>query len=369
MRPVWAEIDVAKFVHNLRQLRKAAGGTDLMAVVKADAYGHGAVPLARAAVEAGARYLGVAIVEEGVELREAGITAPILVLGASPPEQALMVVEYNLTQTVASPELVRALGEAAGQRGRIALVHLKLETGMGRIGVAPGPQLDSLLTEIQATPGIRLEGVFTHLAAADQADQTYSRLQMRAFESGLRQVQAAGFRGIIRHVSNSAGIIALPGARYDLVRAGISLYGYFPSSEVRRDLDLRPVLSWKARISHVKEVPAGYSVGYGCTYHTQYPTTIATVPLGYADGFPRLLSNRGEVLVRGVRCQLVGRVCMDQIMLDVGKIDGVQSGEEAVIIGQQGNERLTADDLARGVGTISYEILTGIQKRVPRVYR
>lgn len=365
-----AIVDLDAIAHNVRELKRAARpGSELMAVVKADGYGHGAVQVAETCLRAGAARLAVAIVEEGRELREAGITAPILILGATPPERAREVVAYDLTAAVFTPELAKALAAAAAGRGARAKVHLKIETGMGRIGLPPGEDLRSLARLCRDLGSLEIEGAFSHLALADAADKSYSDFQRANFERALADLAAVGVRPPLRHLANSAATIEMPDYHYELVRPGISLYGYYPADEMERRLDLRPALSWTTRVAWVKEVPPGTAIGYGCTHVTRETTRIATLPLGYADGYPRALSNQGEVLVRGQRAPIVGRVCMDQIMVDVGRIPGVAIGDEVVLIGEQGGQRITADDLATKVGTISYEILTNVSKRVPRIYR
>lgn len=362
-------VDLDAIAHNVRELKRVARpGSELMAVVKADGYGHGAVQVAAACLRAGATRLAVAIAEEGRELREAGITAPILILGATPPERAREVVAYDLAAAVFTPELALALAAAAAERHARAKIHLKIETGMGRLGLPPGDALRGLAQLCRDLDSLDIEGVFSHLALADSADKSFSQFQRANFERALADLAAVGVRPVVRHLANSAATIELPDFHYEVVRPGISLYGYQPGDEVARRVDLRPALSWTTRVAWVKEVPAGTAIGYGCTYVTREPTRIATLPVGYADGYPRALSNRGEVLIRGRRAPVVGRVCMDQIMVDVGHIPGVTIGDEVVLIGAQGAERITADDLAKKVGTISYEILTSISKRVPRIY-
>lgn len=364
-----ATIDLGAIAHNIRELRRATHpASELMAVVKADGYGHGALPIARTCLAAGATRLAVAIVEEGIELREAGIDVPLLVLGAIDPERAPEIVANDLTAALFTPELAVALNAAAEQQGKRVRVHLKVETGMGRIGLPAGDALKSLTRLCLDLRSIDVEGAFSHLALADAADKSYAAFQRERFESALADIAAAGARLRFRHLANSAATIDMRDYHYELVRPGISIYGYFPSDEVRHELDLRPALSWTTRVAWVKQVPSETAIGYGCTFRTAEATRIATLPLGYADGYPRLLSNRGEVLIRGRRAPIVGRVCMDQIMIDVGRIPGVSIGDEVTLIGSQGDQRITADDLAKAVGTISYEILTNVGRRVPRVY-
>lgn len=365
-----AIVDLDAIAHNIRVLRqRTQPGTELMAVIKADAYGHGAVPVARACLAAGAARLAVALVEEGIELRRAGIAAPILVLGSTAPERALEAVDHHIALTVFTPELARALESAAAERGRRAKVHLKIETGMGRLGLPPGEELKSLARLCSSLRHIEIEGVFSHLALADTTDRSYVRLQQAAFETGLADLASVGVRPPMRHLANSAATLELPECHYDVVRPGISIYGYYPSPEMPRTADLRPALTWLTRVVWVKEVPADTAVGYGCTFRAAQTMRIATLPLGYADGYSRAFSNRGAVLIHGERAPIIGRVCMDQMMVDVSAIPSVSIGDEVILLGRQGGQAITADDLAEQIGTISYEILTGIGKRVPRFYQ
>lgn len=365
-----AIVDLEAIAHNVRALKqRTQPGTELMAIVKADGYGHGAVPVARACLAAGAARLGVAIIEEGIELRRAGIAAPILVVGATPPERAPEALDHHLALAVYSQELVLALEAAASERGRRARVHLKVETGMGRLGLPPGEELLALARLCAGLRRIEVEGVFSHLALADSADKSHARQQRVAFEAALSDLESVGVRPPVRHLANSAATLELPECHYDVVRPGISLYGYYPSAEVAPTAGLRPALTWLTRVAWVKDVPPGTCIGYGCTYRTPTAARIATLPLGYADGYPRALSNVGEVLIGGKRAPIVGRVCMDQIMVDVSDVPGVACGDEAVLLGRQGDQVITADDIARRIGTINYEILTGVGKRVPRVYQ
>jgi alanine racemase len=380
---VWAEIDLSALAHNVGQLRRATRpGARLMVAVKADAYGHGAVPVARRALESGADALGVARLPEALALREAGIQAPILVFGYTPPAQTEAVVANDLIQTVYDPQTARAYDNAARQcKGRMR-IHLKVDTGMGRLGMLPDdrrcppndPGAATAAVEearvIAALSNLNLEGIFTHFASSDSADKSYTQWQFENFRNFLSRLQQAGLTVSVRHAANSGAIIDLPQTHLDMVRAGISLYGLYPSEEVDRGrIDLKPVLSLKARIIHLKCVPAGTSISYGMTFTTTRPTVIATVPIGYADGYSRLLSNRGRMLVRGRRAPIVGRVCMDLTMLDVGHIDAVAVEDEVVAIGRQEGEEISADEIAAQVGTINYEVTAALTGRVPRVFR
>lgn len=371
LRSTYIDIDLDAIGHNFQALaRLTREKTKLMAVVKADAYGHGALEVSKACCSAGADYLAVAILEEGIFLRENGLKTPILILGATPAQRAGEVVNYDLTQEVSSPELVKALAASARAAKKQAKVHVKIETGMNRLGAVPGGDLNDLIASLKAhRHDLNVEGAFSHFAKADAQDKAYAADQYEVFEAGIKALTDAGFSPLLKHIANSAAIIDLPQMNLDMVRQGISLYGYFPSREVRQTVDLRPALSWITHIAHLKKVPAGSAIGYGCTYTAEQEATIATLPVGYADGYPRLLSNRGHVLVRGRRAPIVGRICMDQLMVDVTGIPGAALGDEAVLIGAQAGQRISADDLADQTGTISYEILTGIGSRVPRVTR
>ncbi len=368
-RPVWAEIDLNNVKFNLKQVRNnVSRETKIMAVVKADGYGHGAVQVAGAAVEAGVSRLAVAIPEEGRELREAGFTLPIQVLGEILPEQIPDIIENNLIPTVAREVTARELNRLAGQEDRKIRVHIKIDTGMGRIGVKPREALD-FINYVRGLNHLYIEGIMTHFAKADEEDKEYTYHQWEKFGYVLKQLEEQGIDIPIRQAANSATIIDMPQFGVDLVRPGIMLYGLRPSHEVDEDFPLKPVLSWKTRVVFLKEVPAGSGISYGATYITPEKRKIATLPLGYADGYPRLLSNKGEVLIKGKRAPIRGRVCMDQIMVDVTEIPDVGVGEEVVLIGRQGTEEITATELADLIGTINYEITCGISKRVPRVYK
>jgi alanine racemase len=379
---IWAEIDLNAIAHNVRELRRRTDpGAKVMAVVKADGYGHGAVEAARTALASGAEWLGAARLPEAIALREAGFDAPILVFGYTPPADAGRLIDFDLRQSVYSLDAARAYSGAAEARGRKIRVHLKMDTGMGRLGMVPaalsgrdsgrsaGETFISEATAIARRPGISVEGIFTHFAAADSADLSSARRQLDLFLEVLAALKANGLEFAVRHAANSAGLIALPESHLDLVRPGIALYGLKPSGEVDlTGISLKPAMTLKTRIIHLKAVPAGTAISYGMTYRTPQPTVIATVPAGYADGYRRLFSSRGSMLVHGRRVPVVGRVCMDLTMLDVGTAPGARIEDEVVIFGRQGDESIEADDLARELGTINYEILCSVAARVPRVY-
>ena len=368
-RPVWAEIDLEAVRANVEVLRERCAPAELLAVVKADGYGHGAVQIASAALEAGATGLGVALVEEGIELREAGIDAPIFVLSEPVPAAAPSVVAHGLTPVVYTLAGVDALAKAVADRGAHDQlgVHLKVDTGMHRVGCSTDDAVD-LAAQVVDRPELRLAGVCTHLAVADEPQNPYTGEQLARFDAVLDALRARGLPTGIVHASNTAGAIEWPAARYDMVRVGIGLYGIAPADELEGRVTLRPALSVKARVSHLKSVPRGARVSYGLRYETSRATRIATVPIGYADGVPRELPQHGgEAMVLGRRCPMAGTVTMDQLMLDVGDLP-VEIGSEVVLIGSQGREEITAASWARAMGTVAYTIVCGIGPRVPRVY-
>lgn len=355
VRPTWARVDLAAIRHNVEELSRAIAPSRLCAVVKADAYGHGDVPVAEAALEAGVETLAVALVEEGVRLREAGIEAPILVLSEPPVAAAAELLRWNLTPSAYTVEFLEALASAAAVP---VDVHLKLDTGMHRVGASVG-QLADLLDAIR--PPLRLAALWTHFAVADE-DPDFTRVQIERFR------EAVGDRQIPVHLANTAGGLLFPEARGSMVRAGLGIYGLHPCPETRPLVDLRPALSVMSRVSYVRQLPAGSRPSYGRRRELPADATVVTVPIGYADGLPRLLSARGgEVLVGGRRHPIAGTVTMDQIVVDVGDTP-VAVGDEVVLIGRQGEEAISADEWARLVGTISYEVVCAIGPRVPRKY-
>ena len=370
MRPVWAEINLSNLKHNLIQIKEATSpGAQLMAVVKGNAYGHGILDVAGTAVKNGASCLGTAILNEAVTLRENGFLLPILVFGYTPDDQLDAVVEYGLTQTIFDYDHAKALSEAALKRCTRAKVHVKIDSGMGRLGFLPGEKTLETVIRIAGLPGIYLEGMYTHLAAADTQDPTYTQLQLRRFSGFLHSVEKAGISIPVKHASNSAAFINYPEAHMDMVRPGIILYGIYPSPEVDRSkILLNPVMSVKCRVASVKEMDAGSMVSYGCTCRLKRNSTIAVLPLGYADGYSRILSNKAEVLIKGQRVPVIGRVCMDQCMVDITSVPGTKIGDEAVIMGRQGDEEITADEIGRILGTISYEVVCMFSERIPRRY-
>ncbi len=383
VRPTRAEVDLAALRSNLAAARALAGKAEVLAVVKANGYGHGAVPVARELEKAGVTMLGVALVEEGLELRNAGVKAPVLVLGGSYEGGYELMVAYGLVPSVFRPEHVEKLAHAAAAQGKGEVVaHLKVDTGMGRIGVALD-ELDEFLDRARAYPNVRLDGLLSHFASADLTDAgaaeaprgggRFTREQVARFREALGRVRARGLNPRWRHLSNSAGVLDVPevrdGLELNLVRPGIMLYGLPPAGWLADRARLRPVLSWKTGVTHLKTVPKGTPVSYGGTWVAPRESIIATLPIGYADGYSRAYSNRAPVLVRGQRARITGRVCMDMCMVDVTDVPGVQVGDEAVLLGEQGAERIGAEELAALASTIHYEVLCGVGARVPRVTR
>ena len=379
VRPTEAVVDLSAVADNFR-LAVELGGRPAIGVVKADAYGHGAVMVARTLVEAGAPLLAVALVEEGLELREAGLTTPILVLGAAYGDRYDLLLRHRLTPLVFTPEHVGRLAAAARTAGVRASAHLKIDTGMGRIGIAPA-ELPALLEALRSAPEVDLEGVCTHFASADLEPRATTERQVRLFQEVSDALVRAGFAPRLHHLANSAGTLEYPDARQDVTRPGIMIYGYLPfegaaqpPAVVRQAAGrLKLALTWRSAITHVKTVAPGTPISYGGRWIAQRASRIATLPVGYADGYDRRLSGRpgfgcAEVLVRGRRAPVAGTVCMDMMMVDVTDVPGAGSGDEVVLLGAQGDLRIGADELAAKAGTISYEILCAIGKRVPRRY-
>lgn len=369
-RPTWLEVDLSAIGHNTQRIKQLVGAdVQVLVSLKADAYGHGAQRVARTVLHNGASWLGVATVSEAEPLRAVGIATPILIFGYTAPWQAREAVRLDLRATVYSLESARALSRAARDLGREARVHVKIDTGMARLGLRAEdvPGIVGFFEALSELPGLTVEGVFTHFATADSADQTYARRQLERFTRVLAALDERGLRPPLTHASNSAATLVLPEARFDMVRPGAAIYGLQPSDEVRLPEGFRPGLAFKTQVAQVKDLPPGEGIGYGATYMTQRPTRIAVLPVGYADGFRRAPATWGEVLVRGCRAPLVGRVSMDQCVIDVTAIPGVRQGDEIVLIGRQGDESLTAEDVARRLGTISYEVVAELLARVPRI--
>jgi alanine racemase len=369
-RPTWVEIDLSAIGNNTRRIKSLVGPhVQVLVSLKADAYGHGALKVARTVLHNGATMLGVATVSEAAPLREAGIDAPILVFGYVPLWQMREAVRLSVTVTLYSIESAQALSRAALALGKTVKVHVKVDTGMARLGVRAEQvnEIMALVQEIRTLAGLELEGLSTHFAMADARDQTHVRMQLARFQQILQVLQDQELRPPIVHAANSAATLSLPEAHFDMVRPGIAIYGLAPSSEVRLPEGFRPVLSFKTQVAQVKMIPAGECISYGCTYVTERPTLVAVLPVGYADGFRRAPKNWGRVLIHGQEAPIIGRVCMDQCMIDVTHIPQTRMGDEVVLIGRQGAASLTAEQVAERLGTINYEVVAEILARVPRV--
>ncbi len=365
VRPTEARIDTAALAHNLREARKAAPTARVLAVVKADGYGHGAVMAARTFMDAGADWLGVALVEEGIALRNAGLTAPVLALGGQYNDYELLL-QHRLTPLVYRAEMFDALAAAARERGVLADAHLKLDTGMGRIGVLPR-DLPALLEHARGVKEVRLTGLCSHFANADLRDPTATQLALDEFAAAKRAMKALGFPLELAHLANSAATLDLKASHHEMVRPGLMLYGSAPAPRFSGLADLRPALTWATEILHLKRVAAGTPISYGHKWTARRESVIATLPVGYADGFRRSLTNRSEVLVCGRRVPQIGTVCMDMMMIDVTDVaDSAQIGSEVILLGAQGEERIDAGEMAQRCDTISYEIFCAIGARVPR---
>jgi alanine racemase len=362
-RPLWTDIDLDALTYNVASLKRQAGPAAVAAVVKANAYGHGALGVARTILEAGADRLAVICVDEGEQLRRGGVSVPILVMGHSPVGEARRIVELELTPTVTSLEMGSALAREAEVAAVRQPLHLKVDTGLNRYGVTP-QEVVPLAEDLRAIPSLQVEGIFTHFASADEGDKRFTLEQYTTFRSVVEKLPWVP----IRHVSNTATLLDRPEMSLEMARPGVGMYGLYPSPYVSQSLNLRPVLSLKSRVTRMTLVAPGDSVSYGRAWRANRPSTVALVMCGYADGLPRLLSNRGSMLVRGHRVPIVGRVCMDMCMVDVTDVPDVAEGDEVVIIGRQGEVEITAEEVAELCGTISYEILCGISARVPRLY-
>jgi alanine racemase len=378
--PIWAEIDLSAIAHNCREVRRSIPRkARFAAVVKADGYGHGAVPVAETALANGADSLAVARLDEALSLRRAGLSAPILVFGLIDPSDVDILLQENLTCTVFDPQQAKTLSGQASERSARLPCHLKIDTGMGRLGLnavpEPGseapfhPQALEQAEAIACLPGLKLEGVYTHFAQADSADTTYSSLQLGRFLALVEALQAKGIRFPVRHAANSGAVLDIPEAHLDLVRPGLMLYGLYPSPEVdHSSIRLRPAMTLKARIAQIKRVAPGFKISYGSTFTTTQATSIAAVAIGYADGYFRILSSRGSMLVHGTRAPIAGRVCMDQTMLDIGHVPQAAPGDEVVVFGQQDGAAIPVEELADLCSTISYEIVSAITSRVARIH-
>lgn len=365
-RPTVAEVNLTRLRQNVRAIQQQAAPARLMAILKANAYGHGLVEVARHLLPLGVDYLGVAFLEEGILLRNAGIPTPILVLGGILGDQIPLFLQYDLTLTASSVDKLQQIDAAAAQLGRSARVHLKIDTGMERIGVHYY-NADTLFRAALRCRHCQIEGVFSHFANADAADLTSARQQLARFQEALRFYEKHDLPMPLRHMANSGAILQLPESYFDMVRAGILLYGVYPSAAVPHTIPVQPALTWKSRVVYFKVVKPDHPVSYGSTWTPEAMTRVVTIPVGYGDGYFRSLSNKAHVLIRGRRYPVVGQVCMDQFMVNIGG-DSAYNGDEVVLMGEREGQAITCAELAEWAGTIPYEVLTNINTRVPRVY-
>ncbi|NFT92879.1 alanine racemase [Clostridium botulinum] len=369
MRPVWAEIDLDAIAYNMKNIKKLAQNKDVIAVVKADCYGHGALDVVPTLLENGASRLAVAVLTEAIELRNNNVTAPIMILGYTPEYLFEEVVNYDIEQTVYDLEYAKKLSHLAIKFNKKAKIHIAIDTGMGRIGFIPNEKAIKDIKKIYNLKGIDVIGIFTHFSTSDETDKEYTNEQFNKFTSFIDMLSNVGVKIPIKHTSNSGAIIDLPKTYLDSVRAGIILYGYYPSDEINKDnIKLKPALTLKASLTRVQELDINSYISYGKTFKTERKSIIATLPIGYADGYSRLLAPGAKVIINGQFAPIVGRICMDQCMIDVTDIDNVNVGDEVIILGEDGNLKLTANDLANSMGTINYEILCMLKYRIPRVY-
>ena len=366
---VHADVNLDSIYKNIEETRKiVSSDTKIMVIIKADGYGHGAIPIAKV-LEPIVDSYGIAIIEEGIELRECGITKPLLILGVTPVPLYSKLVEYDIMPAIFTLESAMLLASEAKKQNRTAKIHIAVDTGMSRIGFPVTEESIETIVKISQLEGIAIDGCFTHFATADETDKSFTLQQMKRFRLFIEQLEAKGVHIPVKHMSNSAGIMEFPEAHYDMVRSGISTYGLYPSEEVdKARLPLRPAMEIKSYITYVKTLEAGVGISYGQTFVTKNKTIVATVPVGYADGYPRALSNQGYVLVHGKKAAILGRVCMDQFMIDVTDIPGVNEGDIVTLVGKDGDACITVEELAAMSHSFNYEFVCDIGKRVPRVY-
>ncbi|TYQ16781.1 UNVERIFIED_CONTAM: alanine racemase [Acetivibrio alkalicellulosi] len=367
----WAEVNLDNIAHNVREIRRITDKkSEILGVVKADAYGHGVMEVAKILLENGVSRLAVSMLDEAIQLRHNGIDVPILILSYTDPRRAEEIIKNNVTQTVFSHDLAQSLSQAAQKLDRDVKIHIKIDTGMTRVGFMPGYSAVKNVTAISKLPRIIIEGMYTHFASADENDKNYTHMQFEKFMSIISELNRIGVYIPVKHVCNSAGIIEFPGMHLNMVRPGIALYGLYPSNEVdNTKIQLKPAMTLKANIILVKEVEKDTCISYGRIFKTKCDSKIATLPIGYADGYTRLLTNKGEVLINGQLVPIVGRICMDQCMVDITHIKGnVNVGDEAVLFGKQNDGEIKVEELAQSIGTINYEVVSIIGKRIPRVY-
>ncbi|CUP03107.1 MULTISPECIES: alanine racemase [Clostridium] len=369
IRPVWAEVNLDNIINNIKEIKKNINGEEIIAVVKANAYGHGAVDVAPVLIENGADRLAVAMLSEALELREAGIKVPILILGYTDVAFSEMLINNDIEQTVYSLDYAKELSKKAEALGKVAKIHIAVDTGMGRIGFLPNEKSVEEVVEISKLSNLRITGIFTHFSNADEQDKSYAHNQIEKFNSFINEIEKREVNLGLKHISNSASIIDIEDAHYNAIRPGIILYGYYPSDYINKDkLKLMPALSLKCQVIHVKELPKGEYIGYGRKFRTERDSVIATLPIGYADGYVRGLYEKAHVIINGKLAPVVGKICMDQCMVDVTDIGPVKVGDEVVLLGEDNGVKNNADDMAKMLDTINYEILCMIGRRVPRIY-
>ena len=370
IRPVWAEIDLNLIENNIREIKKSVPNKEVIAVIKADAYGHGAIDVAPVLLENGADKLAVAVITEALQLRNNNVKAPILILGYTPVTFIKDIVEKNIQQTVYSYEYAKELADAAAEFNAKVDIHIALDTGMGRVGFLLNEESICDIEKINKLENINITGVFTHFSSADEEDKEYTRYQIEEFNRFTKELESRGVNLGCKHASNSAGILDLEEAHLDAVRPGIILYGYYPSNEVIKEkIKIKPSLTLKSQIVHVKELPEGKYISYGRKFKTERKSIIATLPIGYADGYSRALYNKAKVIVNGKLVPVVGKICMDQCMIDVTDVGEVNVGDEVILLGEDNNIVFNADTIAELLDTINYEVLCTIGRRVPRVYK
>lgn len=369
IRPTWVEINLDNLAHNIREIRKITKKDTLItAVVKANAYGHGSIEAAKVFLENGADRLAVATLSEAIELRKAKIYAPILVLGYIPKSQYSLAIKWNISQTIYNYESAKILSNISQDLGEKSIIHIKIDTGMGRLGFLPKDDSVEDIVKISQLPNLEIEGIFSHFSKADERDKGYTIYQFESFMDMVKKLDNRGVYIPIKHISNSAAIIDLPQYHLDMIRPGIMLYGYYPSEEVDKDrIVLRPAMTLKTKVSNIKKVPKGSYISYGGLYVTEKESKIATIPIGYADGFSRLLTSKAEAFVKGHRVPVVGRICMDQCMLDVSNVEDVDIGDQIVLFGYEEGQP-TVEEIANKLNTNSYEVICMVGRRVPRVY-
>ena len=369
MRPVWAEIDLDILANNMKNIKKLAGNKEVIAVVKADAYGHGALDVAPCLLENGASRLAVAMLTEAIELRNNNIKAPIMILGYTPLDLGEELINFDIEQTIYDLDYARELSSLAIKLNKKAKVHIAIDTGMGRIGFLPTNESFNSICEIYSLDGLDVVGIFTHFSSSDEADKEYTQYQFNQIYDFIRKLENNGINIPLKHASNSAALIDLPNTYLDAVRAGIILYGYYPSNEVKKEnLSIKPALTLKAKIAHVKELESNMYISYNRTFKTSRKSKIATIPIGYADGYIRTLKHDAKIIVNGQLAPIVGNICMDQFMIDVTDIPNVKTGDEVILLGESNGIKFNADYIAKCMNSINYEVLCLLKKRVPRAY-